>query len=158
MPMSSPAALGLTGSTSTWEISSFPSDKWIKSSAVAVVSRSSITFAVTFTRAMLDSPKLKTEQIKLPNLIKRKWNKPIPITYKLCEAKSEAPQSFQLMITQHVSASNTQQRFANHRMCENDASPCRCLPPSLLRDTVSSKVCRQGSMALELHGTRNTKI
>ena len=35
---------------------------------------------------------------------------------------------------------------------------CWCLPPSLLRDTLSSKVCRQGSTALELDGTRNTKI
>ena len=35
---------------------------------------------------------------------------------------------------------------------------CRCLPPSLLRDTLSSRVCRLGSTALELDGTRNTKI
>ena len=35
---------------------------------------------------------------------------------------------------------------------------CRCLPPSLLRDTLSSKVCRYGSTALELDGARNTKI
>ena len=35
---------------------------------------------------------------------------------------------------------------------------CRCLPPSLLWDTLSSRVCRQGSTALELDGTRNTKI
>ena len=35
---------------------------------------------------------------------------------------------------------------------------CRCLPPSLLRDTLSSKVCRWGSTALELDGARNTKI
>ena len=35
---------------------------------------------------------------------------------------------------------------------------CRCLSPSLLRDILSSKVCRQGSTTLELHGTRNTKI
>ena len=35
---------------------------------------------------------------------------------------------------------------------------CRCLPPSLLRDTLSSKVCRWGSTALELDGTRNKKI
>ena len=27
---------------------------------------------------------------------------------------------------------------------------CRCLPPSLLRDTLSSKVCRYGSTVLEL--------
>ena len=33
-----------------------------------------------------------------------------------------------------------------------------CLPPSLLRDTLSSKVCRWGSTALELDGARNTKI
>ena len=38
------------------------------------------------------------------------------------------------------------------------STDCRCLPPSLLRDTLSSKVCRQGSMALELDGARNTKI
>ena len=35
---------------------------------------------------------------------------------------------------------------------------CRCLPPSLLRDALSSRVCRKGSTALELDGTRNTKI
>ena len=35
---------------------------------------------------------------------------------------------------------------------------CWCLPPSLLRDTLSSKVCRWGSAALELDGTSNTKI
>ena len=35
---------------------------------------------------------------------------------------------------------------------------CRCLPPSLLRDTLSSRVCRYGSTALELDGVRNTKI
>ena len=35
---------------------------------------------------------------------------------------------------------------------------CQCLLPSLLRDTLSSKVCRWGSTALELDGARNTKI
>ena len=35
---------------------------------------------------------------------------------------------------------------------------CRCLPPSLLRDTLSSKVCRLGSTSLELDGAMNTKI
>ena len=35
---------------------------------------------------------------------------------------------------------------------------CRCLPQSLLRDTLSSRVCRYGSTALELDGARNTKI
>ena len=35
---------------------------------------------------------------------------------------------------------------------------CWCLPPSLLRDTLSSRVCRLGLTALELNGTRNTKI
>ena len=35
---------------------------------------------------------------------------------------------------------------------------CRCLSPSLLRDTLSSKGFRQGSTALELDGARNTKI
>ena len=35
---------------------------------------------------------------------------------------------------------------------------CRCLPPSLLRDTLSNKVFSQGSTALELDGARNTKI
>ena len=35
---------------------------------------------------------------------------------------------------------------------------CPCLPPSLFRDTLSSKVCRLGSTALELDGARNTKI
>jgi hypothetical protein len=35
---------------------------------------------------------------------------------------------------------------------------CRCLPPSLLRDTLGSRVCRWGSTALELDGARNTKI
>ena len=34
----------------------------------------------------------------------------------------------------------------------------QCLPPSLLRNTLSSRVCRQGLAALELDGTRNTKI
>ena len=40
----------------------------------------------------------------------------------------------------------------------SDLPKCRCLPPSLLRDTLSSRVCRQGSTALELDGTRNTNI
>ena len=40
----------------------------------------------------------------------------------------------------------------------SDLPKCRCLPPSLLRDTLSSRVCRQGSTALELDGARNTKI
>ena len=35
---------------------------------------------------------------------------------------------------------------------------CQCLLPSLLWDTLSSNVCRYGSVALELDGTRNTKI
>ena len=35
---------------------------------------------------------------------------------------------------------------------------CWCLLPSLLRDTLSSKVSRQGSTALELDAARNTKI
>ena len=35
---------------------------------------------------------------------------------------------------------------------------CRCLPPSLLRDTLSSKVYRWGLTAMELDGARNTKI
>ena len=35
---------------------------------------------------------------------------------------------------------------------------CRCLQPNLPRDTLSSKVCRKGSAALELDGARNTKI
>ena len=35
---------------------------------------------------------------------------------------------------------------------------CRCLPPSLLRDTLSSRVCRYGLTTLKLDGTRNTKI
>src|SRR6185437_10518188 len=35
---------------------------------------------------------------------------------------------------------------------------CRCLPSSLLRYTLSSRVCRYESTALELNGTRNTKI
>ena len=35
---------------------------------------------------------------------------------------------------------------------------CWCLPPSLLRDTLSSKVYRYGSTTLELDGARNTRI
>ena len=35
---------------------------------------------------------------------------------------------------------------------------CQCLPLSLLSDTLSSRVCRLGSTALELDGTRKTKI
>ena len=35
---------------------------------------------------------------------------------------------------------------------------CRCLPPSLLRDTLSSRVVGGGSTALELDGSRNTRI
>ena len=35
---------------------------------------------------------------------------------------------------------------------------CHCLLPSLLRDTLSSRVCKYGSTALELDGARNTKI
>src|SRR6185437_1136980 len=35
---------------------------------------------------------------------------------------------------------------------------CRCLPSSLLRYTLSSRVCRLGSTTLELDGIRNTKI
>ena len=40
----------------------------------------------------------------------------------------------------------------------NWRASCRCLPPSLHRNTLSSKVCRLESAALELDGVRNTKI
>ena len=35
---------------------------------------------------------------------------------------------------------------------------CRCLPPSLLRDTLSSRIVGRDRLALELDGARNTRI
>ena len=35
---------------------------------------------------------------------------------------------------------------------------CRCLPPSLLRDTLSSGIVGRDRLALELDGARNTRI
>ena len=35
---------------------------------------------------------------------------------------------------------------------------CRCLPPSLLRDTLCSRIVGRDRLALELDGARNTKI
>ena len=34
---------------------------------------------------------------------------------------------------------------------------CRCLPPSLLRDTFSSRIVGRDQLALELDGARNTR-
>ena len=35
---------------------------------------------------------------------------------------------------------------------------CRCLPPSLLRDTLSSRIVGRDRLALEFDGARNTRI
>ena len=35
---------------------------------------------------------------------------------------------------------------------------CRCLSPSLLRDTLSSRIVGRDRLALELHGARKTRI
>ena len=35
---------------------------------------------------------------------------------------------------------------------------CRCLPPNLLRDTLSSRIVGKDRLALELDGARNTRI
>ena len=35
---------------------------------------------------------------------------------------------------------------------------CQCLPPSLLRDTLSSRIVGKDRLALELYGARNTRI